>query len=89
MPETEWDKPITRYEMAQVMVRISEEVIKEDAKGTSGVARIMADYSEVSKQKAYKYYVEQAFMKGLISGRDAQGTFDGSSSGTRAEASIW
>ncbi|MBF8982394.1 S-layer homology domain-containing protein [Lutibacter sp. B2] len=87
MPETSWDQPISRYEMTMVMIRLTENVINEDAKDTSGVARIMADYSEVSKQQEYKYYVEQAFMKGLISGRDTMGTFDGKAGATRAEAS--
>ncbi len=86
MPESEWDKPINRYEMAMVMVRITENILKEDKAATSGVANIMADYQEVSNKTEYQYYVEQAYMKGLISGMDKQGTFGGSKTGTRAEA---
>lgn len=86
MPESDWNKPITRYEMAMVMVRITENILKEDKTGTSGVANIMADYQEVSNKTEYQYYVEQAYMKGLISGMDKQGTFGGAKTGTRAEA---
>lgn len=86
MPESDWDKPINRYEMAMVMVRITENILKEDKTGTSGVANIMADYQEVSNKTEYQYYVEQAYMKGLISGMDKQGTFGGAKTGTRAEA---
>lgn len=86
MPESEWNEPINRYEMAMVMVRITENILKENAVSTSGVANIMADYQEVSKHSEYQYYVEQAYMKGLITGMDKQGTFGGSKTGTRAEA---
>ena len=85
-PESEWDRPINRYEMAYVMVRAAENILQEGKVGTSEVAKIMSDYEEVSKQREYKYYVEQAFMKGLVTGKTADGKYDGSANGTRAEA---
>lgn len=87
MPASTWDNPISRYEMTRIMVRLTENVLKEAQTSTSGVANIMSDYSKVSSQQAYKYYVEQAFMKGLIAGKTSDGLFDGAASGTRAEAS--
>lgn len=86
MPEETWNEPINRYEMAMIMVRITENILKESQASTKGVTNIMADYNEVSKQAAYKHYVEQAYMKGLITGVDTQGTFGGSKTGTRAES---
>lgn len=86
MPQNKWNEPISRYEMTMVMVRITENILKESKTSTTGVAKIMADYQTVSKKPQYKYYVEQAFMKGLISGMDEQGTFAGDRSATRAEA---
>lgn len=85
-PMSEWNEPITRYEMAYVMVRVSENILNEGKTDTTGVARIMSDYQEVKEQLKYKYYVEQAFMKGLVTGKTADGQYDGSANGTRAEA---
>jgi hypothetical protein len=85
-PMPGWNDPISRYEMAYVMVRVSENILNEGQTDATGVARIMSDYQEVKEQQKYKYYVEQAFMKGLVSGKTADGQFDGSANGTRAEA---
>ena len=85
-PESEWNKPITRYEMAYVMIRVTENIMKEQSVSTADVAKIMSDYQEVSKQQKYKYYVEQAFMKGLVGGKTTDGLYDGKANGTRAEA---
>ena len=49
-PQSEWDKPITRYEMSYVMVRVAENILGEPSKFTSGVGKIMSDY-QVSKQQ--------------------------------------
>jgi hypothetical protein len=85
-PESEWNKPITRYEMAYVMIRVTENIMNEQSVSTTDVAKIMSDYQEVSKQQKYKYYVEQAFMKGLVGGKTTDGLYDGKANGTRAEA---
>ena len=83
-PEAEWDKEINRYEMAYVMVRVAENILKEEKVGTNKVANIIGDYEKV-KTHEYKYYIEQAYMKGLLAGKNG-GVFDGNSNGTRAEA---
>jgi len=87
MPVDSWDEPINRYDMTMIMVRIIENILFESKTDIIGVENIIKDYDIVKKQEEYKYYVEQSFMKGLITGKDTQGTFDGESSGTRAEAS--
>lgn len=76
--------PITRNEMARVLVRLAE-YRGEGKVDTSKAASVMGDYSSIKPE--YKYYVEQAYMKGLIAGMDAQGNFVGGKGGTRAEAS--
>lgn len=85
-PRVDWDKPITRYEMSYVMVRIAENIQGEGKTSSIGVENIMSDHKEVSGQQKYKYYVEQAFMKGLVAGKTKDGLFDGKANGTRAEA---
>lgn len=85
-PVSEWNEPITRYEMAYVMVRITEQINSENKVSTSGVENIMEDYAKVSQETNYKYYVEQAFMKGLVTGMNANGLYNGEANGTRAEA---
>lgn len=84
-PQSTWDKPINRYDMAYILVRVTENIKGEEAVSTSGVANIMSDNKAVS-QTRYQHYVEQAFMKGLITGKTKDGKFDGIANGTRAEA---
>jgi hypothetical protein len=72
--------------MAYVMIRVTENIMNEQSVSTTDVAKIMSDYQEVSKQQKYKYYVEQAFMKGLVGGKTTDGLYDGKANGTRAEA---
>lgn len=81
---TELNQPITRNEMARILVRLAE-YKGESQVDTSKVASVMGDYGSVSQE--HKYYVEQAYMKGLIAGMDSQGNFVGGKGGTRAEAS--
>lgn len=83
-PQTKWDKPISRYEMTRIMTRLVENR-GEKAVTTEGIQNIMPDYGEVMQEQAFKYYVEQAYMKGLIAGKTG-GVFEGSANGTRAEA---
>ncbi len=84
--QSEWDKPITRFEMAYIIVNIAEKILGEAEKDMDGIEKIMSDYQEVRANFLYRYYVEQAFMKGLITGKTKDGLFDGESNGTRAEA---
>lgn len=84
--ESEWDKPITRFEMAYIIVRIAENILGELEINTDDVEKIMSDYQDVRANFKYRYYVEQAFMKGLITGKTKDGLFDGLANGTRAEA---
>ena len=85
-PKADWNKPINRYEMAYIMVRITEKILGEAKTETKDIEKIMSDYDKVSQEKKYKSYVEQAFMKGLVKGKTVDGKYDGSANGTRAEA---
>lgn len=86
MPSTALSILITRYQMARIMIRLTENVLKEETTDTTGIEKLMSDYKTVSSKTYYNYYVEQAYMKGLITGMDDIGTFAGSKTGTRAEA---
>ena len=81
----ELDEPITRYTMAKILVGMLEK-FKEAYTQTAGIASIMSDYETVHYNNEYSYFAEQAFMKGIISGKTSNGLFDGKASGTRAEA---
>lgn len=83
-----WDKPITRYEMAELLINLTEKILGEGKNYTVGIEKMMADYAKVKIEAAYTYYVEQAYMKGLIGGIDKQGTFAGDKTGTRAQAAV-
>lgn len=63
--------------MARVLVRVTERILKESKADTTGVSLIMADYDKVKKEQQFAYYVEQAYMKGLITGTYHQGSFAG------------
>lgn len=78
------DKSITRQEMAMILVRVNENIQKESMAGTSGVSTVMADNNKIPEY--YKSFVEQAYMKGFITGVDTKGTFAGDKLGTRAQA---
>lgn len=78
------DKSITRQEMAMILVRVNENIQKEAMAGTSGVSTVMADNNKIPDY--YKSFVEQAYMKGFITGVDTKGTFAGDKLGTRAQA---
>lgn len=80
------DAPINRYEMAMIMVRANENLQNEAEVGTAGINTVMADYSSKVANSEYKDYVEQAYMKGFISGVDNKGTFMGNGNGTRGQA---
>jgi len=85
MPESDWDKSITRYEMTMIMTRIAEKLLYEEKTATVGIANILTDYNKVQQNQYYTTYVEQAYMKGLIKGYE-DGSFQGTKTGSRAEA---
>ncbi|MBP7221707.1 MAG: S-layer homology domain-containing protein [Sedimentibacter sp.] len=76
---------ITRYEMAKIFVRVDENILFNEQVYSSSVGNLIADYNKIPNE--YVYFVEQAYLKGLIAGIDNKGTFAGSKTGTRAEAS--
>lgn len=86
MPIISWNKPITRYEMVMILTRLAEKKLGEPKVDTSGIESIMSDYNQVVQNKAYIYYVEQAYTKRMVTGMDESGTFAGTHTGTRAEA---
>lgn len=86
MPASTWNNPITRYEMAMIMSRISSNILKEKDIATAGISRIMEDYNKVQQNSYYTQYVEQSYIRGLMTGKNANGLFDGGTNGTRAEA---
>jgi len=83
-PDT-WDDYITRYEMAKIIVRFLEEVVNEKSTTIQGIENKMEDY-ELVKNHKNAYYIEQAFAKGIITGKNSKGLFAGNDYGTRAEA---
>lgn len=76
-------QPITRYEMARIMVRVDEKFSGNAAVETD--TSKITDYAEVPEE--YRYSVEQAYAKGLINGVGS-GRFDGTSGMSRAQASV-
>ncbi len=79
------EKFITRYEMARIFVRVDENVLFNEQIYASNMRNLIFDYNAIPNK--YAYFVEQAYLKGLIAGVDNKGTFAGSKTGTRAEAS--
>lgn len=81
----ELDKPVTRYTMAKVLMKMLNRIDEPFAE-IGGIDSVMSDYKTVRSNEKYSLYVEQAFMKGIISGKNSEGLFDGKASGTRAQA---
>lgn len=84
LDKSTWDNDITRYEMAKIIIRTSENIIGEEPIQVDGIEDIMSDYETVNDNPA-AYYVKQAFAKGIINGKNEKGLFAGDDTGTRAE----
>ena len=76
------DKPISRQEMAMIMVRCVEKNGESLSKRVATTQ--IADYTTINEY--YKNYVRDCFSFGLINGVDLLGTFAPSQSLTRAQA---
>ena len=76
------DKPMSRQEMAMVLVRALK--VRHESPDQLVKESQIADYNTIGA--AYKDYVRQCFSMGLIAGVDAKGTFAPTKSLTRAEA---
>ncbi len=82
--DTSLDKEITRNEMARILIRLDNKVLGNTDVSTTGVENYITDYKQLDSN--YKVYIEQAVSKGLLEG-DASGKYNGTKTGTRAEAS--
>ncbi len=76
--------PITRNEMARILVRIDDKILMTGEVNTNGVENYLSDYKQIPSQ--YRGFVGQAVTKGLLTGY-TDGSYGGSKTGTRAEAS--
>ncbi|MBN7773301.1 S-layer homology domain-containing protein [Clostridium aminobutyricum] len=82
----ELDQPITRNEMARILVRINGKMQKEPDVSVAGIENVLTDYQTYFPNSTeYISYVAKAYIKGLISGY-SDGSFQGKKQGTRAEA---
>lgn len=84
MPQSEYDEPIRRQQMAKYAARTMEKVLKEaPAQDTENYISEIKDWAEVCE--SCKPYVAEVYSKGVICGMP-DGTFSGGSYTTRAEA---
>lgn len=77
------ERAITRAEMSKVLIKISENILEEKVE-TESAKGYIKDYNGIDS--SYRNYVEQAYLKGLITGYPDQ-TFKAENTTTRAEAS--
>ena len=78
-----WNKPVTRQQMAVVIGRTTEKVLKEEA--LADTEKYRAQLKDYDKLCDYcKPYILQSYGKGIISGYP-DGTFGGDKTATRAE----
>lgn len=80
----ELNKPITRNEMAVLITNMLYKDYYEDKVSVNNVTSVIKDYTSIPSN--YRYYVEQAFGKGVISGYAEDNTFRGGNSLTRGQA---
>lgn len=77
-----FDSTISREDMALIMVRLNE-ISQGNAKvSTTNTKSMIQDYSKIASNRTY--FVEQAYQKGLLNGKD--NGFDPKGNLTRAEA---
>lgn len=80
--EEEFSTPMTREDMALILVRINEKVQGYEEVEVENVKEAILDYTNISKNRAY--FVTQAYKKGLLNGKE--NGFDPKGNLTRAEA---
>ena len=79
-----WNNPINRQEMAKIMARAMQYVLKEaQAERTSIYTSKVTDYNSIPE--SYRSYVAQVYAKGIVTGYP-DGSFGGGRQATRAEA---
>ncbi len=79
------DLVISRYEMARLLVRASEIILREPCYDTLGIERLLPDCSDIPGE--YVEYAKQAYAKGLLEGyAEEGGAFMGLRPLTRAQA---
>jgi len=84
MPLASWDQPITREEMAMVLVRAMESILKEaPVSNTTPYIDNIKDYNKYSAKS--QNYIAEAYAKGLIAGYP-DGNFGGKDTMIRAQA---
>ena len=84
MPAELWDKPISRQSMARIIARGTELIMKEKpAEDTEKYTACIPDWDDVCT--VCKPYVAQAYAKGIFTGTDSKGTFNGAKTMTRGE----
>lgn len=78
-----FESPLTREDMAYIVIGVNENIQKESALNTSDIKVEIRDFGKISKKNEIS--VLQAYEKGLINGKN--GFFHPFSNTTRAEAS--
>lgn len=71
--------------MALIITRLAEIQLEENIIDTTNLDEQMYDFQIVQAHN-FSYFVDQAYSRGIITGIDAKGTFDGEALGTRAQA---
>lgn len=83
-PLETWDNPISREDMAIVLVRTMDKVLKESlTEDTSPYTATIADFGDYSDK--HKEYIGQAYSKGLLAGY-TNGNYGGKDPMIRAQA---
>lgn len=84
VPVSEYDEPIKRQRMAKIIAKTMTNVMhEEEIKDVSGYITKIADWDTTCE--LCKPYIAQVYAKGIINGYE-DGTFGGSKTTTRAEA---
>jgi hypothetical protein len=84
-PTDKWDSPILRQDMAKVIARSLEIILKEKpVEDTASAIERISDWESVCT--ICKPYVAQAYAKGILAGFDGSDAFNGTETTSRGEA---
>ncbi|WP_165878503.1 S-layer homology domain-containing protein [Natranaerovirga pectinivora] len=81
----DFDKPITRLEMAKYTERALLNILGEEQVNSDGIEVLIGDYNKITK-RSEQYYIKSVYARGIIVGDD-KGNFNPGNNATRAEAS--
>lgn len=88
LSSVEWNKPISRAEMAFISMKIADEVGNQRFNIKDNIKNNIGDYDTLVSKSVYKDYILKAYSNGILVGVNGNGDYAGDDNATRAQAAV-